>query len=518
MNVIDITPTVDLSKNTIRLAAYCRVSSDSEDQLHSFAAQIQYYKVYEQKNPQYKLVDIYADEGITGTSMKNRDELLRLLQDCKRGVIDRIIVKSVSRFARNTEELLVTLRMLKELGVSVFFEEQCLDTDKLNMEMIVTFPGMAAQQESESISGNMRWSYIKRMESGEFNCCTPAYGFDLVNGELLINETEAEVVRHIFTQYLQGYGLQAIANQLNADNTPRKYSKQIWSLHTIKYILSNERYIGDALLQKEYTTDTLPFKRKINHGEQTQYYVENANPAIISKDTFFKVQELLKQKKVSPNCRSKHFPLSKALRCPDCGQTFRRLLLHGTAYWICCEQASGKPHPTRRLVKEDSIYESFYAVLYKLSTFREPLLKRLLDNIDIMQSQTNLNHKRIAEIDVHIANLSAQHHILSKLHTRGILSEVDYVVQSSEINTKISTLRAERKIKLRDEEFADQFDQLREVYDAVENLPSETFDADLFCRVVDHVTVINNAELTFHLIGGIALSETIDERSRCKNT
>ena len=159
MQITEITPVKQKSDKPIRLAAYCRVSSDSEDQLHSFAAQIQYYSAYERTHPEYTLVDIYADEGLTGTDMKKRDELNRLIRDCQKGKIDRIIIKSISRFARNTEELLTTLRLLKSIGVSVYFEEQGIDTDKLNMEMIVTFPGMAAQQESMSISENMRWSY-----------------------------------------------------------------------------------------------------------------------------------------------------------------------------------------------------------------------------------------------------------------------------------------------------------------------------------------------------------------------
>lgn len=168
MKITEITTVKQQITTKIRLAAYCRVSSDSADQLHSFAAQIRYYSEYTAKHPEYELVDIYADEGLTGTEMKKRDELNRLIRDCKKGLIDRIIVKSVSRFARNTEELLVTLRMLTDLGVSVYFEEQGIDSSKLNMEMIVTFPGMAAQQESVNISGNMRWSYQKRMQSGEF--------------------------------------------------------------------------------------------------------------------------------------------------------------------------------------------------------------------------------------------------------------------------------------------------------------------------------------------------------------
>jgi len=164
--------------------------------------------------------DFPCIKGITGTCMDKRDDLHRLIRDCKKGLIDRIIVKSVSRFARNTQELLATIRFLKDIGVSVYFEEQGIDTDKLNSEMIVTFPGMAAQQESESISGNMRWSYKKRMESGDFNCCAPAYGFDLIDGNLVINETEAVVVRRIFTSLLSFFSAHLLTIQSYGEKLP----------------------------------------------------------------------------------------------------------------------------------------------------------------------------------------------------------------------------------------------------------------------------------------------------------
>lgn len=249
--------------------------------------------------------------------MDKRDDLHRLIRDCKKGLIDRIIVKSVSRFARNTPELLATLRFLKNIGVSVYFKEQGIDTDKLNSEMIVTFPGMAAQQESESISGNMRWSYKKRMESGEFNCCAPAYGFDLVDGSLVINEAEAAVIRRIFSMYLQGYGKQAIANKLNEESVPRRHGIKTWYAFGIDYMLNNERYMGDALLQKKYTTDTLPFKKKKNRGERPQYYVENANPAIVSRETYAAVQELQKSRPKNVGGKKTSYPLTGMLRCPD---------------------------------------------------------------------------------------------------------------------------------------------------------------------------------------------------------
>ncbi len=220
----------------------------------------------------------------------------------------------VSRFARNTQELLVCIRMLKEIGVSIYFEEQSIDTDKLNMEMIVTFPGMAAQQESVSISGNMRWSYKKRMESGDFNCCTPAYGYIMKNGQMTVNEAEASVVRRIFNLYLQGTGKQNIANILNSEGVSRRYGKDKWYLSTVDYILNNERYIGDAVLQKSYATETLPFKRKINKGERPKYYVENSNPPIVSREIYSAVQDL--QKKRNTNCHrhKDKYPLSGLIK------------------------------------------------------------------------------------------------------------------------------------------------------------------------------------------------------------
>ena len=167
MEIIDITPLKESEGRKIRLAAYCRVSTKSEDQEHSLAAQILYFANYVKEHSEYELADIYADEGITGTDMQKRDELNRLLRDCRIGKIDRIICKSISRFARNTEELLHMIRMLKEFNVSIYFEDKDIDSDKLNMEMFVTFPGMAAQQESETISGNVRWSIKKRMQAGD---------------------------------------------------------------------------------------------------------------------------------------------------------------------------------------------------------------------------------------------------------------------------------------------------------------------------------------------------------------
>lgn len=234
--------------------------------------------------------------------MYKRDEFLWMIDDCKRGKVDKIITKSVSRFARNTEELLNVIRLLKSIGVSVYFEEQNINTEKLNAEMILTFPGMAAQKESETISGNLRWSYKKRMESGEYNCTRTPFGYKWVNGELQINEAEAAIIREIFKLYLQGNGIQKIADILNERKIEKRYGYAEWHKNTILYILNNERYMGDAVLQKKCTTDTFPHKKIKNKGQKPKYYVENSNIPIISREIFEKSKQMRKDKGKSRLC------------------------------------------------------------------------------------------------------------------------------------------------------------------------------------------------------------------------
>lgn len=500
----------------IRLAAYCRVSSDSSDQLHSFAAQIKYYSEYCKRHPEYKFVDIYADEGITGTSMEKRDDFRRMLRDCKKGLIDRIIVKSMSRFARNTEEMLTALRALEQMEVSVYFEEQGLDTKSMNSEMFATFPGMVAQQESVSISQNMRWSYKKRMESGEFNCCAPAYGFDLINGKLVINETEAAVIRRIFDLYLQGIGMQTIANILNDEGVRRQYGREKWHHTTVNYVLNNERYKGDALLQKQITTQTLPFKKQRNHGEQPMYYVENSNPAIVSRETYEAVQALIKSRQPSCKRKVKNYPLTRTLLCPDCGHTFRRQVVNGTAYWLCAAKATNKTDCVWRRVKEDEVYAAFNLMIRKVQANREYLLGTLIRQLEELQYRTTGSQQRIKEIDREIADLTAQNLVLSRLHGKGVLNAADYTAQSDVLENKITELRIERRAKITDSDENEMLEELKMLNDILKEVEiGIDFDAELFEQTVDSITVDSNELLTFHLAGGISLPEKIREKGRC---
>ena len=513
MYITDITPIMQKKTEKIRLAPYCRVSSDSADQLHSFAAQIRYYSEYAKRHPECELVDIYADEGITGTDMSRRDDLHRLLRDCKLGKVDRIVCKTVARFARNTEELLTTLRMLKEIGVSVYFEEQGIDTNKMNMEMIVTFPGMAAQQESETISGNVRWSIQKRMQTGEYVGTYPAYGYRMKDGKLEINEEEAEVVRRIFALYLKGYGAQAITAILNKDGIPRRNGQSRWYSKSLMYILTNERYMGDALLQKKYRTETLPHRTMRNDGKKAQYYVENSNPPIISREMFEAAQALLKSKG-SFDRQRKRFPLTSIMVCPECGMRFRRQIIDGVTYWICNGRASGASQCQSRRVREDMVYDAFMSMADKLADNRKYLLGTLIGQIELLQSKSQ---ERIREIDKELADLGARNLVIARLHTSGVLNAADYSTQTAEIGNKITELRIERRKKLSEDEDDELLDDLRSLDEIMrEYIPTSTFNEEIFGQIVESITVDDSTQITFKLIGGIELSEPINEKGRCK--
>ena len=308
--------------------------------------------------------------------------------------------------------------------MSIYFEEQGIDSDKMNMEMLVTFPGMAAQQESVNISDHLRRSYQMRMESGEFNCCAPAYGYDLVDGQLVVKEGEAKIIRHIFDLYLQGIGKQNIANILNAEGVPRRYAQEKWYHSTVNYVINNERYMGDALLQKKFTTDTLPFRKKKNRGEKPQYYVENSNPPIVSREIYMAAQELQKSRNVSHKCEGVHL-LTGVLHCLECGRTFRRLLLNDTAYWLCSGKAAGATSCQSRRVRENAVYDAFCLMADKLSAHRQDLLGNLIHQLEMMQNRGGESQERIRQIDKQIADLSAQNLVVARLHTNGVLNATD---------------------------------------------------------------------------------------------
>ena len=321
----------------LRVAAYARVSSNSEDQMNSFAAQNAHYTELITSNPEWEFVDVYADKGITGTSAEKRDDFQRLLTDCRRGRIDKILVKSSSRFARNAKECLEAIRELKALNISVCFEEQNIDTAELSAELLTAIFAMMDQKESESISQNMRWSYQIRMRRGTFVPATMPYGYTKKERPYVVVEQEANVVKKIFSDYLMGIGIAEIAANLNKCNTTDSLpTHQRWTPHAVSRILKNEKYAGNSLWQKTYHTKGFPTKQKNNHGEVTQYYLKSTHVPIIAPEIFETVQTLLKRRgeEYFPG-REQDSPLNRNIVCGICGTIFRKKRVRGNMYWVC---------------------------------------------------------------------------------------------------------------------------------------------------------------------------------------
>ena len=272
--VITIPPSDPVRDRKLRVAAYARVSSGSEDQLNSFAAQNAHYTELITDNPEWEFVDVYADKGITGTSAEKRDDFQRLLADCRRGRVDKILVKSSSRFARNAKECLEAVRELKALGVGVCFEEQGIDTSELAGELLTAIFAMMDQKESENISDNIRWSIQKRMARGTFVPSSLPFGYKKdEDGGIIIDSGRAKYVRQIFSDFLKGYNMQEIAGHMKErQSVDPVLSPYQWKVKSIARILKNEKYAGNSLWQKSFRTPTLPRRSLTNRGELNQYY------------------------------------------------------------------------------------------------------------------------------------------------------------------------------------------------------------------------------------------------------
>ena len=500
-----IQPTITEEQDTkIRCAAYCRVSSDSEDQLNSFMAQTRYYEKAFEGSETEQLVDIYADKGITGTREDKRDEFQRMIKDCRRGKIDRIYTKSISRFARNTKDCLKNIRELKSLGITVFFEKENIDTAKLTDEMMITIMGGLAQEESTSISQNMRWSIQKRMKNGTYKNATPPFGFKKVNGDLEVDENQMQIVRQMFEWYVSGYGLQAIADKLNSMNIQSGKQSVLWKADNVKYVLKNERYIGDALFQKSYVTETLPHVKKRNYGEKQKYYAENVNPPVVDKDIFHKVQVLLLSR--HRDFVSNEYALSGKICCGKCGATYKHRNRKSGAYWICrkhdvnasdCENGS---IPKSKIRLCNKLWHNYKVILTPLQTALQDLKLRKFSG----QTQVMDIHKEVAKLREHT-------HVLARLKTKGFLDEAKYIEQTTELTAKINKLQAELKKLTRfddEDETLDQIDMLIDFFEKREN-PMTEFEESAFESIVEKIVVIDQHELEFHLIGGLKFKENV---------
>lgn len=351
-------------KVKLRVAAYCRVSTDSDEQASSYEAQIEHYTLFIQNNPEWVLAGIFADDGISGTNTKKRDEFNRMIEECKVGNIDMIITKSISRFARNTIDCLKYIRQLKALNIAVFFEKENINTMDSKGEVLLTIMASLAQQESESLSQNVKMGIQFRYQQGIVQVNHNRFlGYTKdTDKHLVIVPEEAEIIKRIYREYLDGANYKEISAGLEADGILTAAGKPRWHSSTLKKILTNEKYMGDALLQKTYTVDCLSKKRVANDGTVPQYYVNNDHDAIIPRELFTRVQEEMKRR---VNIRdgmdgkkrvySSKYALSSIVFCGHCSDMYRRTHWnsHGKKQivWRCVTRlnAPGVECPARTL-------------------------------------------------------------------------------------------------------------------------------------------------------------------------
>ena len=491
-----------------KVAAYCRVSTDSKDQLNSYHTQIGYYTNFIAQHPGWELVDIYADEGITGTSLEKRDEFKRMLADCRAGKISRILVKSVSRFARNTLELIETTRELKELGVVVVFEEQGIDTAQMLGEMQLTLLAMAAQEESTSISKNMRWSIQKRMDAGTYLGNTAPYGYRLEDGQLKIEETEATVVRRIFEMRLSGMGQVAITQELNRKRIQPRDGKP-WTVYRVRYILSNERYIGDSLFQKKYIADPLSHKSVRNHGERDQYYIHDTHEAIISRENFQKVQESF-QNQSPRRSKTPHLFVHRIL-CPQCGCHYRYIRSSGKPYWGHASQSEIEPSCKDIRLPEESIQAAFVNLLGKLHTHSDAILSPTLSLLEEITARQERGNAKLYELNTALADLNEKAHTLQRLHNKGFIEDADFREQSDALASQRKKLSDQRAQAIHGSKALETLDKLRELQNLLTSLPEIPweFDISLFNQIVEKIVPLSKTELLFKLKCGLELKEVL---------
>lgn len=416
MPQVQVIQPIQQQPKRLRVAAYARVSSDSTDQLNSLSVQVDYYTHLIQENPNWDFAGIYADEGITGTSTKHREQFNRLMDDCRAGLIDRVLVKSASRFARNTADALASVREMKSLGVTVVFEKEGFDTETANGEMILSMICATAQEESLSISQNTKWGIRKKMHDGTYITSLTPFGYKKINRQLFPDEKEAATVKEIFNLFLNGFSTAEIANHLNT-NHPKP--DVIWRSASVRFILRNEKYIGDSLFQKNYTPDTLPLKSCCNTGQLPKYYVEGTHPGIISKDEFERVQSLLTQKNIN-STNSRACILSKVVFCALCGHVCsRKVRKSQTFVWCCRTHLQSAALCPLKPVSETEIQQAFLSVYNKLQANQSYILQPIIDTLlqlRFLQEQAN-SARQTARDDVQ--RLAKQRHNLTRIHTLG---------------------------------------------------------------------------------------------------
>ena len=531
-----IAPTANVSEDVQnkyrqkRVAAYCRVSTQQEEQLNSYEVQTRYYTEKINSEPKWKLVKIFADKGITGTSTKHRDEFNKMIRMCKRGKIDMIITKSISRFARNTVDCLKYIRMLRDLNIDVYFEEQGIHSIEKGSEFYITVYGSLAQSESENISANVRWGKEQCAKEGNVqfrykNTLGYRKGED---GNPEIVPEEAETIQYIYHRFLAGDSYGTIKSALESKGVLSPGGNNTWSYSTIRSILTNERYKGDIIVNKTFVVDCISKQIKKNNGERTKYYIENNHPAIIDDNTFGKVQEEIarrnskhkvKQKgtKTELGKYSSKYALTELLVCGECGSPYRRCTWTASGnkriVWRCINRLDyGKKYchesPT---IEESILHRAITEAIKTIAMQNSHLLQTLKAHIAINMDRDEKEDRSI-EIKVRIAEIDAEFKkLLSSLsvnldnnaYTENAIAELMSEKRALEkelekYNDFGKTSEPESKLK-----------EISHITEIIENQPLQ-FDDDLIRQMLECVVVQSKEQIKIVFKDGTEVDQSLN--------
>ena len=491
--------------NKLRVAAYCRVSTDGEDQLNSYQSQLQYYNQKINENPEWQFVDIYADEAISGTQTKKRNDFLRMISDAMSGKIDLILTKSISRFARNTVDTLNNVRMLKEKNIGVIFEEENINTLEMAGELLLTILSSVAQQESETISNHVKLGFKMKMERGEligFNRCL-GYNYNVDTKELYINEEEAETVRYIFERYLEGAGGKIIARELTAMKAKTIKGRSKWTESTVLGIIKNEKYKGDVLTGKTFTSDPITHKRYANFGEVDQYYIKDHHEPIIDSETFDEAQRILSMR----NGRNKNlgrrkgnysrkYNFSSRIYCGFCGEAYTRRNSYSKnvtkKMWHCMSFSKrGKDTcPNSKSIGEEILENCFIDMYNIISKSNTKILETFLDDIFSTLKEKNPKNE-LAKIQEQKNTINAKLDKLLTLFLENKIDEEKYMEKKDYYTTRIENLEKSEKY------IADEVNDEKSVKNGIKHIKKtfednkelKEFDVDIFEALVSRIIV-----------------------------
>ena len=513
----------------LRVAAYCRVSTEQEEQQNSFAVQVAYYTDLINKKKEWTLAGIFADEGISGTQTKKRTEFNRMIRMCKKKKIDLVITKSISRFARNTVDCLEYVRQLKDLGIGVIFEKENINTLKMTSEFMIALYGSFAQAESESISKNVSWGKEKAFREGK----VPFQYKKLLgyrkgaDGKPEIIPEEAETVRSIFSLYLDGYTLLNIAQILMDQKITTATGKSEWTKSAIQSILKNEKYVGDALLQKTFTVDCITHKVVKNNGERPMYLVTDHHTPIIDRDTFDRVQQEIarrnSKRKISDQTKTEQgkysgkYALSELLICGQCGTPYRRRIWTKNGkkqvVWRCISRLEhGKKYcPDSPTITEKKLHRGIVCAINNYYSCRDDIVRILKANIGSVlecqgQEEILSIEKRLKEID------QARTDLVGLIASGGCDEDkldgefAKLYAEERDLNERLKMLKSQNQTSAETQQKLDKITEMIEH----EKFELETFDNVLVRKLIECVKVLSKNEILVIFKGGYEVRTEIE--------